>query len=303
MANSSTSLYLQRKKLVINDIDYIIDSKSKQEYVKRQKNIIFRIFNSLFGTGKNKRQTFSQRKTPADFLLAIENSNMEIEEIDEHIETILVSANRDKNILEECENYLTQKYKVHLARMQSITSVLQLIVFIATILILVFILGYFPIIDVKISDTNNLKTIGFLASVIAVVTTSGAVTNILMPIFKSFVEDNHATSTSVYEYCLELLKNAKIRAGIVKSVPPSLDRITINPNKMNGQPCIRDLRLTVWRVLELLQTYPDRSELYREFPELTEEDIKQAIIYADVNTKELAEASVVTNSIAHETFA
>nr|WP_255412186.1 DUF433 domain-containing protein [Cyanothece sp. BG0011] len=24
-----------------------------------------------------------------------------------------------------------------------------------------------------------------------------------------------------------------------------LDRITINPNRMNGQPCIRNLRLTV----------------------------------------------------------
>ncbi|WP_310833785.1 DUF433 domain-containing protein [Aetokthonos hydrillicola] len=25
----------------------------------------------------------------------------------------------------------------------------------------------------------------------------------------------------------------------------TLDRITSNPNRMNGQPCIRDLRLTV----------------------------------------------------------
>ncbi|WP_315874960.1 DUF433 domain-containing protein [Chamaesiphon minutus] len=86
-------------------------------------------------------------------------------------------------------------------------------------------------------------------------------------------------------------------------MPPSLDRITINPKKMNGQPCIRDLRLTVWRVIELLQTYPDRSELYQEFPELTEEDIKQAVIYNDLNSKDPVKASVVTNSIAHETFA
>jgi len=58
-----------------------------------------------------------------------------------------------------------------------------------------------------------------------------------------------------------------------------LDRITINPNQMNGQPCIRGQRLTVRRVLELLATYPDRNELYQEFPELEEEDIQQALTY------------------------
>ena len=59
-----------------------------------------------------------------------------------------------------------------------------------------------------------------------------------------------------------------------------LDRITSNPNKMNGQPCIRDLRLTVRRVIDLLATYPDREELFQEFPELEEADIQQALIFA-----------------------
>ncbi|EIJ35122.1 DUF433 domain-containing protein [Thiothrix nivea] len=40
-----------------------------------------------------------------------------------------------------------------------------------------------------------------------------------------------------------------------------LDRIQIDPERMNGQPCIRDLRLTVRRVLELVALYPDRNEL------------------------------------------
>jgi uncharacterized protein (DUF433 family) len=48
---------------------------------------------------------------------------------------------------------------------------------------------------------------------------------------------------------------------------------------MNGQPCIRNLRLTVRRVIELLATYPEREELFREFPELEEEDIQQALIF------------------------
>jgi len=60
----------------------------------------------------------------------------------------------------------------------------------------------------------------------------------------------------------------------------NLDRITSNPNRMNGQPCIRDLRLTVRRVLEALSVYPDRAELLREYPELNDEDIRQALAYA-----------------------
>jgi uncharacterized protein (DUF433 family) len=49
---------------------------------------------------------------------------------------------------------------------------------------------------------------------------------------------------------------------------------------MNGQPCVRGLRLTVRRVLEALATYPDREELLREFPELEPEDLRQALSFA-----------------------
>ena len=59
-----------------------------------------------------------------------------------------------------------------------------------------------------------------------------------------------------------------------------LDRIQIDPERMNGQPAIRNLRLTVRRVIELVALYPDRSELKAEFPELEDEDIQQALMYA-----------------------
>jgi uncharacterized protein (DUF433 family) len=52
---------------------------------------------------------------------------------------------------------------------------------------------------------------------------------------------------------------------------------------MNGQPCIRKLRLTVRRVVEAVATYPDRSDLRREFPELEDEDIREALGYAAAN--------------------
>lgn len=59
-----------------------------------------------------------------------------------------------------------------------------------------------------------------------------------------------------------------------------LDRITVEPGKMNGAPCVRGLRLTVRRVLELLALYPDRTELKREYPELEDEDLRQVLEYA-----------------------
>jgi uncharacterized protein (DUF433 family) len=59
-----------------------------------------------------------------------------------------------------------------------------------------------------------------------------------------------------------------------------LDRITLNPDKMHGQPCIRDMRLTVKRVLEALTVYPDWDELMAEYPELEREDIRQVLEFA-----------------------
>lgn len=49
---------------------------------------------------------------------------------------------------------------------------------------------------------------------------------------------------------------------------------------MNGQPCVRNLRLPVRRVIELLALYPNREDLYREYPELEEEDFRQVLAYA-----------------------
>jgi uncharacterized protein (DUF433 family) len=63
----------------------------------------------------------------------------------------------------------------------------------------------------------------------------------------------------------------------------SFDRISINPAVMNGQPCITRTRLTVRRVVEAAALYPDRAELKAEYPELTDEDIAQALAFAAVS--------------------
>lgn len=64
---------------------------------------------------------------------------------------------------------------------------------------------------------------------------------------------------------------------------PPFERITIEMDKMGGQPCIRGMRLTVRRVLNLLAAYPTREELFTEYPELEEADLQQALSFAAAN--------------------
>lgn len=47
------------------------------------------------------------------------------------------------------------------------------------------------------------------------------------------------------------------------------DRITWHPNQMNDQACIRGMRLTVRRVVEAVALYPDRGDLFRNYPEFS----------------------------------
>ncbi len=61
---------------------------------------------------------------------------------------------------------------------------------------------------------------------------------------------------------------------------PAFDRITIDPAVMNGQPCIRGMRLTVKRVVRAMAAYPDRAEMKQEYPELEDEDLRQALEFA-----------------------
>lgn len=61
------------------------------------------------------------------------------------------------------------------------------------------------------------------------------------------------------------------------------DRITVNPAVLNGQPTIRGMRLTVRRVVETVALYPVREDLFREFPELEEEDVRQSLDFAACN--------------------
>ncbi|MBI2303054.1 MAG: DUF433 domain-containing protein [Armatimonadetes bacterium] len=57
-------------------------------------------------------------------------------------------------------------------------------------------------------------------------------------------------------------------------------RITIEPGKMGGRPCIRRMRLTVATVLELLAKGADEDELLQLYPYLERDDIREALAFA-----------------------
>ena len=66
----------------------------------------------------------------------------------------------------------------------------------------------------------------------------------------------------------------------------TFDRITVEPGTMSGQPCIRGMRITVKRVLLALAEYPNRDEFRKAYPDLDDEDIRQALAYAAANLED-----------------
>ena len=57
-------------------------------------------------------------------------------------------------------------------------------------------------------------------------------------------------------------------------------RITIEPGKRGGKPCIRGLRITVYEVLEYLASGMSEAEILHDFPDLTQEDIRACLAFA-----------------------
>jgi uncharacterized protein (DUF433 family) len=69
------------------------------------------------------------------------------------------------------------------------------------------------------------------------------------------------------------------------------NRITWNPRQMNGQPCIRGMRVTVRRVVEAVALYPNRDDLFRNYPELEPDEVRQALAFAAANLEDSAAES------------
>jgi uncharacterized protein (DUF433 family) len=78
------------------------------------------------------------------------------------------------------------------------------------------------------------------------------------------------------------------------TIMAKLDRITVEPGKMNGQPCIRGMRITVKRVVLAVATYGMGEEFKRAYPDLEDEDIRQALEYAASNLDDRVEELVAS---------
>jgi uncharacterized protein (DUF433 family) len=59
-----------------------------------------------------------------------------------------------------------------------------------------------------------------------------------------------------------------------------LKRITIEPGKCGGRPCIRSMRMRVTDVLQLLSAGASYEEILADYPDLERDDILAAIEYA-----------------------
>lgn len=60
----------------------------------------------------------------------------------------------------------------------------------------------------------------------------------------------------------------------------SFQRITIEPEKMGGVPCIRGLRIPVATVVDLFASGLSREEILKYYPDLEAEDITEALRFA-----------------------
>ncbi|TAJ83120.1 MAG: DUF433 domain-containing protein [Gallionellaceae bacterium] len=63
-----------------------------------------------------------------------------------------------------------------------------------------------------------------------------------------------------------------------------LDRITIEPNKCGGRPCIRGLRIWVSDILDLGGSRASHQEILEDYPFLEEADILAALDYAAIQS-------------------
>jgi uncharacterized protein (DUF433 family) len=58
------------------------------------------------------------------------------------------------------------------------------------------------------------------------------------------------------------------------------DRITVNPDRLGGKPCIRELRISVGMVVQMVAAGKTIDEILAEYPYLEAEDVKQSLAYS-----------------------
>jgi len=57
-------------------------------------------------------------------------------------------------------------------------------------------------------------------------------------------------------------------------------RITVEPGKRSGKPCIRGLRITVYDILDYLAGGMTEEQILADFPDLERDDIRAVLAFA-----------------------
>jgi uncharacterized protein (DUF433 family) len=60
----------------------------------------------------------------------------------------------------------------------------------------------------------------------------------------------------------------------------AFERITVDPGKMGGLPCIRGLRIPVATIIGMIADGMSEDEILAAYPDLGREDIREALRYA-----------------------
>jgi uncharacterized protein (DUF433 family) len=58
------------------------------------------------------------------------------------------------------------------------------------------------------------------------------------------------------------------------------DRITVDPERLGGKPCIRGLRISVGMLVEMVAAGKTTEEIITEYPYLEPEDVREALAYS-----------------------
>lgn len=68
--------------------------------------------------------------------------------------------------------------------------------------------------------------------------------------------------------------------GFVTQTVPGFDRLTVEADKLGGQPCVRGFRFSAEQLLELLAAGRSVEQIQGDYPFLEPEDVRQVLGYA-----------------------
>jgi uncharacterized protein (DUF433 family) len=85
-----------------------------------------------------------------------------------------------------------------------------------------------------------------------------------------------------------------VAARPLRNYPAAMDylsRITVDPDKRGGKPCIRGLRITVYDVLDCLASGMTAEQVVEDFPDLTVMDVRACLAFAADRERRLMSAA------------